>query len=228
MESTDRRQALLTVVAVVAVVVAVVAVAVAVVVVNRERLEGGQERAEVRRFTAAMRQPMGDLAALTGRGLHGHPGFRSAGELLSRKPDGSTLTKQARAWEDQLRKTSFQVGGVSVGPGELFSPGTGRQRNSVGGRVRSLSSVRDNYEAAVDLYVAAAHLWQLAAAVPRGADLRLRLALEAVAMQERGQVALNTAAMELLQLHDRYHLDVRARMPGESVLSYRNRYPGAP
>jgi hypothetical protein len=226
MEPSRGRQVLAAVSAV-AVLVAVAATVVAVAVVNADRLRGGQERSEVRRFTASMRRPMGDLAAVAGRGLDGQPGFDAARELLSRPPDGRALERQAVAWEDQLRKTELEVGQVSVGPGELFSPGTGRQRNSAGGRVRSLSSVRDNYEAAVGLYVATAHLWGLAAAAPRG-ELRSNLAREAVAMQERGQVALNSAAMELLQLHDRYHLDLRQRMPGESVLSYRNRYRDAP
>jgi hypothetical protein len=226
MEPSRGRQ-VLAAVSVAAVLVAVAAVVVAVAVVNADRLRGGQERAEVRRFTASMRRPMGDLAALAGHGLDGQPGFDSARELLNRPSGGRTLERQAVAWEDQLRKTAFEVEKVSVGPGELFSPGNGRQRNSTGGRVRSLSSVRDNYQAAVGLYVATAHLWGLAAAAPRG-QLRTSLVLEAVDMQERGQVALNTAAMELLQLHDRYRLDLRQRMPGESVLSYRNRYRDAP
>jgi hypothetical protein len=227
MEPNSGRPAVAAVVTVVAVAVAVAAVGVAVSVVGRDRLQGTQERSEVRRFTASMRQPVSDLTALAGKGLEGQPGFDSAGRMLIEHPDGRALRRQAAAWEDRLRKTAWQVGGVSVGPGELFSPGNGRQRNSVGGRVRSLSSVRDHYEAAVDLYVAAAHLWELAASAPRGGDLRLRLAIEAVDMRERGQVALNTAAMELLQLHDRYHLDVRERMPGESLLWWRNRYRGA-
>jgi hypothetical protein len=227
MEPSRGRQ-VLAAVSVAAVLVAVVAVVVAVAVVNADRLRGGQERSEVRRFTASMRQPMGDLAALADGGLDGQPGFSAARQLLGRQPDGGVLDRQAVAWEDQLRQTGFEVGKVSVGPGELFSPGTGRQRNSVGGRVRSLSSVRDNYEAAVGLYIATAHLWRLAAAAPRGGELRASLIFEAVAMQERGQFALNTAAMELLQLHDRYRLDMRQRMPGESVLSYRNRYRDAP
>jgi hypothetical protein len=198
------------------------------ILAGQGRLRERRERDDVRRFTTAMRPPLQDLAAVAGGGLGGQPGFGSAVLLLTRKGGQAAFERQTAAWQDRLRETSFQVRVITVGRTELFAAGNGRQRNSVGGRVRSLSSVRDNYAAAVDLYVATAELWQLAASAPAGSTLQIRLANEAGRMQERGQVALNSAAMELLQLHDRYHLNLTVRMPGESQLSYRTRYVGAP
>ena len=203
---------------------AVVALA-ATVLAAATRVQYAWQRDDVRRFTNALEEPAGRLAAIAGSGTAGAPGFASVAELATGKLKPEELAKRAEGWAGNLGAARAQVSAITVGTVSPATGGDGTPANKVGGRVLALSGIRDAYTAGATTLETAARALGTAARAP--ANLRQPLAQQALALAASGRQTIDAAASLLAAQHARYNLDVSRQMPGESAGAHAERYAGA-
>ena len=125
------------------------------------RVQEGWARDDVRRFTADLRAQTDQLPSVIGTGTKDLPGFPSAQELATGKLKGNQLAVRASGWSAKLGQ--IQAGRVDHRGRAPADAGTdGEPANAVGGRVPMLTSVRDDYAAAIEMYFEAANTFQKA------------------------------------------------------------------
>ncbi len=190
------------------------------------RVQEGRVRSDIRRFTALLRPAMTSLNQ-TVTGTSATPGFASAAALADGRLKPADLANRARTWQVRLQQVKSSVDGILIGGGPSPIPGDGRVANSVGGHLPMLGSVRDAYASAVQAYVQAAHLFQLAGQAPAKGPLAQDLVNQAQDQATAAATALDAAATMLARLTGDHHLDVTVRMPGESQAAYSARYAKA-
>jgi hypothetical protein len=191
------------------------------------RVQEGWSRDDVRRFTAALRAETDQLPSVLGTGTQELPGFPSAQELTSGKLKPQQLAVRASGWSAKLGQIQGRVEGITVGEPPADPGGDGEPANAVGGRVPMLSSVRDEYAAAIGVYVEAANIFQKAGEAPAGSKTATGLVEQGVATAGRAGQAMDAAAGALARIHARYHLDLSRQMPGESTEAFGARYSDA-
>jgi len=187
------------------------------------RLEAGWARDDLQRFTAKLRVQTDQLATITGAGTTQAPGFSTAANLAKGTLKPKDLASRAATWSAKIQQIGTQVSSITVGKLPTSSSSNGVPANTVGGRVPSLSSIRDAYVMAIGFYAQAAATYQEAAAVTDKAQAQKIVTLGDGDAQGGG-AAMDTAAGMLARLFAAYDLDAKLQMPGESSSAYSARY----
>jgi hypothetical protein len=222
-----------------AVTLAIVALLVTLVVAV-DRTQFGWARDDVARFTDALNGPVNKVTSIAASGADGKPGFSSAAELATGKVKAADVVSRAQTWQQQLTAIREQANAVTVGE-VAVADANGLPPNSVGGRVRELSAIRDAYLTGIGFYEEAARAWQQAGeaaaaaeaaakakkkdeATIQAASTRRDQAIQAAqGFAQKGQQALDVAAALLADTRARLDLDLAVRMPGESAGSFGGR-----
>jgi hypothetical protein len=190
------------------------------------RVQEGWARDDVRRFTADLRAQTEQLPSVIGTGTPKLPGFPSAQELTSGKLKPKTLAVRASGWSALLGQLQGGVESITVGDPPAEAPTDGEPANNVGGRVPMLTSVRDSYAAAIEMYFEAANTYQKAGEA--SGKTAASLIEEGTAIATTAGKSMDAAAGALARIHARYGLDLTRQMPGESNEAFSARYSGAP
>jgi hypothetical protein len=188
------------------------------------RVQEGWARDDLRRFTAALRTETDQLPAVLGAGTKELPGFASAEGLTSGQVKPKDFAVLATGWSAKLEQIQGRVAAITVGEIPAQTEFSGNPTNSVGGRVPMLTSVRDEYAAAIGVYVEAARTFEQAAKAPAKGTLAKALVQQASGTATQAGAAMDAAASALARLHARYRLDLTRQMPGESTEAYGARY----
>jgi len=188
------------------------------------RVQEGWSRDDVRRFTAALRAQTDQLPAVLGPGTKQLPGFARAEEATSGKVKPKDLKLWASGWSAKLDQLKSDLEAITIGEVPAQSEFDGKPVNSVGARVPMLTSVRDEYAAAIGVYVEAANTFTVAADAPAGSTTAKALVQQANGTVTSGGKAMDAAAGALARLYDRYDLDLTRQLPGESAEAYGARY----
>jgi hypothetical protein len=191
------------------------------------RVQEGWARDDVRRFSTALRAQTDQLPAVLGPGTEQLPGFATAGELTTGKLKPKDLTVRASGWSAKLDQLRGDVEAITVGEVPAQSEFDGNPVNGVGGRVPMLTSVRDEYAAAIGVYVEAANTFAQAGKAPAKGSLAKALVQQATGTAARAGEAMDAAAGALARIHARYDLDLTRQLPGESAEAYGARYQPA-
>ena len=123
------------------------------------RRAGPRRRAPLHRRPARPDRP---AAAVIGTGTKDLPGFPSAQELATGKLKGNQLAVRASGWSTKLGQIQGRVESITVGEAPADAGADGEPANAVGGRVPMLTSIRDSYAAAIEMYFEAANTYQKA------------------------------------------------------------------
>jgi hypothetical protein len=189
------------------------------------RVQEGWARDDVRRFTAALRAQTDQLPAVIGTGTKDLPGFPSAQELTTGKLKGNRLAVRASGWSAKLGQIQGRVESITVGEAPAEAGTDGEPANAVGGRVPMLTSIRDSYAAAIEMYFEAANTYQKAGEA--SGRTATSLVEQGTAIATTAGQAMDAAAGALARVHARYDLDLTRQMPGESTEAFGARYSGA-
>jgi hypothetical protein len=192
----------------------------------QNRVQEGWARDDVRRFTADLRAQTDQLPAVIGTGTKDLPGFPSAQELATGKLKGNQLAVRASGWSAKLGQIQGRVESITVGEAPADAGADGEPANAVGGRVPMLTSIRDSYVAAIEMYFEAANTFQKAGEVPANSPGAKALLERATATATTAGQAMDAAAGTLARVHARYGLDLTRQMPGESTEAFSARYSG--
>jgi hypothetical protein len=191
------------------------------------RVQEGWSRDDVRRFTAAIRAQTDQLPAVLGQGTKQLPGFARAEDATTGKATPKDLKVWASGWSAKLDQMKSDVEAITIGEVPAQSEFNGKPLNSVGGRVPMLTSVRDEYAAAIGVYVEAANTFTQAADAPAKSTLAKALVQQANGTAAKGGAAMDAAAGALARIYDRYDLDLTRQLPGESAEAFGARYQPA-
>jgi hypothetical protein len=191
------------------------------------RVQEGWARDDVGRFTSALRAQTDQLPAVLGAGTKELPGFATAEEATTGKISPKDLKVRASGWSAKLEQVKTDVEAITVGEVPAQSEFGGNPINGVGGRVPMLTSVRDEYAAAIGVYVEAANTFAQAADAPAKGTLAKALVQQATGTAARAGEAMDAAAGALARIHARYDLDLTRQLPGESAEAYGARYQPA-
>jgi hypothetical protein len=185
------------------------------------RVQQGWARDDVARFTTALDGPLDRVAAITGAGTNGKPGFTSAAELTSGKIKPEELGRRATNWATALSGLHQEIAGVRVGDPEVKLTPDGVPTNDVGSRVPVLTGIRDTYVAGVASFELAAALYGQAAKAPAAQRQGALQAAQTAA--QSGQQTLDAVASSLAIVRAEQGLDVTGQLPGESNAGYGTR-----
>ncbi|MDF2745678.1 MAG: hypothetical protein K0S88_7059 [Actinomycetia bacterium] len=174
--------------------------------------------------TLAVIALLGTLIAAANRVQEG-PGFPSAQELATGKLKGNQLAVRASGWSAKLGQIQGRVESITVGEAPADAGTDGEPANAVGGRVPMLTSVRDSYAAAIEMYFEAANAYQKAGEA--SGKTAASLIEEGTAIATTAGKSMDAAAGALARIHARYGLDLTRQMPGESSEAFGARYSGA-
>jgi hypothetical protein len=189
------------------------------------RVQEGWARDDVRRFTADLRAQTDQLPPVIGTGTKDLPGFPSAQELTTGKLKGNRLAVRASGWSAKLGQIQGRVESITVGEAPADAGADGEPANAAGGRVPMLTSVRDSYAAAIEMYFEAANTYQKAGEA--SGRTAASLVEEGTAIATTAGKSMDAAAGALARIHARYGLDLTRQMPGESSEAFGARYSGA-
>ena len=194
-------------------------------VAGYNRVQEGWARDDVRRFTADLRAQTDQLPSVIGPGTAELPGFASAQELTGGKLTPKQLAVRASGWTAKLGELQGRVDAITVGDPPAEAGTDGEPSNAVGGRVPMLTSVRDSYAAAIEMYFEAANTYQKAGEA--SGKTAPSLIEEGAAIATTAGKSMDAAASALARIHARYGLDLTRQMPGESSEAFGARYSGA-